>query len=183
MSKTDLSSYNNDWYNPGGSFVKRGLWYFINAHILKSAMPFMGFKIALLKLFGAKIGKGLVLKPHVSIKYPWNLEIGNHVWIGENVWIDNLDKVRIGNNVCISQGALILSGNHNYKKSSFDLIVKPIAIDDGAWIGAKSIVTQGVIIGKEAVLQVNAVASTDLDAYGVYGGTPAIKLKERVIEK
>ncbi|MBL7918032.1 MAG: colanic acid biosynthesis acetyltransferase WcaF, partial [Bacteroidia bacterium] len=172
MNKTDLSTFNNTWYNPGGSFLKRSLWYFINAHVLKSAMPFMGFKIALLKMFGAKIGKGLVLKPHVSVKYPWHLEIGNHVWIGENVWIDNLDKVKIGDNVCLSQGALLLSGNHNYKKTSFDLIVKPIIIEEGAWIGAKSIVTQGVIIGQHAVLKVNSVATSNLEAYGIYNGNP-----------
>lgn len=181
QGKTDLSRFNNAWYKKGGNSVSRLLWYLINAHILKSAMPFMGIKIFLLKLFGAKIGKGLVIKPHVSIKYPWNLNIGNHVWIGENVWIDNLDVVSIGNHVCISQGALIMSGNHNYTKSTFDLMTKKITIEDGAWIGAKSVVCQGVNIGSHAVLSVQSVASDDLEPYGIYRGNPAAKVKERTI--
>jgi putative colanic acid biosynthesis acetyltransferase WcaF len=134
-----------------------------------------------LGVFGAKIGKGLVIKPHVSIKYPWNLTIGDHCWIGERTWIDNLDKVSIGNNVCLSQGALILSGNHDYKSTKFDLIVKPIIIEDGAWIGAKSIVCQGVTIKSHAVLLVNSVAVQDLDSYCIYRGNPAEKIKERII--
>ena len=81
---------------------------------------FIRLKIYLLKIFGAKIGKGVIIKPGVNIKYPWNLYIGDHVWIGENVWIDNLDDVIINNHVCVSQGAMLLCGNHNYKKSSFN---------------------------------------------------------------
>jgi len=180
--KTNLSHFNNTWFKPGGNVVSRFLWYHINAFILKSSLPFMGVKIVLLKLFGAKIGKGLVIKPHVSIKYPWNLTIGNHVWIGENVWIDNLDLVAIGNNVCISQGALIMSGNHNYTKPTFNLITKKIIIEDGAWICAKSVVCQGVNIGSHAVLGIQSVASDNLEPYSIYRGNPATKVKERAIE-
>ncbi|MDP4687697.1 MAG: colanic acid biosynthesis acetyltransferase WcaF, partial [Salibacteraceae bacterium] len=102
-------------------------------------------------------------------------------WIGENVWIDNLDKVVIGKHVCISQGALILSGNHDFSKSTFDLIVQPITIEDGAWIGAKSVVTQGVTVASHAVLAVSSVASSSLESYSIYRGNPAVKVKERVI--
>lgn len=180
-SKTDLSTFNNKWYKPGGNVISRLIWYFVNAMFFKSSYPLMGPKRFLLRLFGAEIGKKLIIKPHVSIKYPWNLSIGNHCWLGENVWIDNLDKVSIGNNVCISQGALILSGNHNYKSRSFDLMVKPIIIEDGVWIGAKSIVCQGIRCKSHSVLMVNSVANSDLEEYGIYRGNPAEKIKERVI--
>lgn len=120
----DLSLYNNAWYNTGASVIKRTLWYFANSAILNNSfIPFSRIKIKVLRLFGAKIGKGVVIKPSVNIKYPWNLKIGDYVWIGENVWIDNLVEVSIGDNVCISQGAMLLCGNHNYKKTSFDLMV------------------------------------------------------------
>lgn len=177
--KTDLSSFNNSWYNPG-SKLKIGLWFFCNALFLKNKyLPFSGIKVVVLRLFGAKIGQGVVIKPSISVKYPWRLMIGNNVWIGENVWIDNLDDVTIGHNVCISQGALILCGNHNYKKSSFDLIIKPIVLKDGVWIGAKSTVTQGVVCYEESVLTVSSVASADLEANGIYQGNPAKKIRER----
>lgn len=140
------------------------------------------WKRNILRLFGARIGKGVVIKPHVQVKYPWKLEVGDHAWIGEHVWIDDLDEVTIGAHACISQGALLLSGNHDYSKSSFDLVVKPIRIEDGAWIGAKSVVTQGVTVGSHAVLTVGSVASSDLEAWGIYRGSPAVKVKERSIE-
>lgn len=138
---TTLKEYNNSWYNTGGYSCSRLLWYFINLWFMKCHwMPISSMRCALLRLFGAKIGKGVVIKPGVSVKYPWRLSIGDYSWIGENVWIDNLDNVSIGSNCCISQGAMLLCGNHNYKKSTFDLIIKPITIEDGAWIGAKSVV-------------------------------------------
>lgn len=181
--RTDLSKFNNSWFDPGGNIFSRGIWYFINAFVLKGAMPFMRPKRFWLRLFGAKIGKGVIIKPHISVKYPWNLEVGDHTWIGENVWIDNLGKVKIGAHVCISQGAMILSGNHNYSKSSFDLMVKDIVIEDGAWLGAKSLVCQGVTVGSHAVLSVSSVASENLEPYCIYRGNPATKIKDRSIEK
>ena len=63
--------------------------------------------------------KGVVIKPNVKIKYPWNLYIGNNSWLGEKVWIDNLDIVSVGNNCCISQGAYLLTGNHDYRSEYF----------------------------------------------------------------
>ncbi|CDF80620.1 acetyltransferase [Formosa agariphila KMM 3901] len=135
-----------------------------------------------MKLFGAKIGKGVVIKPGVNIKFPWLLTIGDYTWIGEKVWIDNLAEVIIGKNVCISQEAMLLCGNHNYKKSTFDLMVGKVNIEDGAWVGAKSIVCPGVTIGSHAILTVNSVATTRLDANNIYQGNPAKQIRKRVIE-
>ena len=134
-------------------------------------------------MFGARIGNGVVIKPHVHIKYPWKLVVGDYSWIGEYVWIDNLDSVQIGSNVCLSQGALILSGNHDYKSTSFNLILKPIEIKDGAWVGAKSVVTQGVKIGSHAVLSVGSIASSDMEEFGIYRGNPAEFIKRRQIKE
>ncbi|MBS1503846.1 MAG: colanic acid biosynthesis acetyltransferase WcaF, partial [Bacteroidetes bacterium] len=89
MRKTDLSSYNNHPYYPGGNALKRVLWYYTNIFFFKSSLfPFYGLKVFLLRVFGARLGKKVEIKPCVNIKYPWNLTIGDHVWIGENVWID-----------------------------------------------------------------------------------------------
>jgi putative colanic acid biosynthesis acetyltransferase WcaF len=182
LLKTDLSSFNNKWYKPGKSLLTRCLWYFVNYVFFKSIFPFYGPKRFLLKLFGAKIGKGVVIKPHVSIKYPWRLVIGNHVWIGENVWIDNLAKVTLQDNTCISQGALLLCGNHNYKRTTFDLITGEIVLEEGSWVGAKTVVCPGVRIGKQSLLTVGSVATTSLEAYWIYQGNPAKKIKPREIK-
>ena len=144
-------------------------------------MPVSRIKVFLLRVYGAKLGRGVVIKPCVNIKYPWKLVIGNYSWIGEKVWIDNLDQVSIGNSVCISQGAYLLTGNHNFKKITFDLVTAPISIEDGVWIGASAIVCPGVICSTHAVLSVAAVATQNLEPYFIYKGNPAIKTLERVI--
>jgi putative colanic acid biosynthesis acetyltransferase WcaF len=121
----------------------------------------------------------VVIKPRVTIKYPWFLTTGDHSWIGENVWIDNLAEVSMGNNVCLSQGSMLLTGNHDYSKSNFDLIVKEITLEDGVWIGAKSIVAGGVICHDHSVLTAGSVATKEMEAYSIYQGNPAGKVRER----
>jgi putative colanic acid biosynthesis acetyltransferase WcaF len=133
----------------------------------------------LLRLFGASVGKGVIIKPRVNIKYPWKLTIGNHVWIGEGVWIDNLGEVSIGDHSCISQGAMLLCGNHNYKKSSFDLMVGDIVLEEGVWVGAHAVVCPGVTCHSHSVLTVKSIATSNLESYTIYQGNPAIKVKAR----
>ena len=182
LRKTDLASFNNSWYKPG-SMIKIALWQFFSAIILINHLSvFSSLKVAVLKLFGAKIGIGVVIKQGVRIKYPWLLEIGNHVWIGECCWIENHAKVIIGHHVCLSQGAMLLCGNHDYKKSTFELMVGEIVLEDGVWIGAKALVCPGITCKSHAVLSVDSVASSNLDAYAIYRGNPAVKLRDRVIE-
>jgi putative colanic acid biosynthesis acetyltransferase WcaF len=101
--------------------------------------------------------------------------------LGENCWIDNISPVTLGNHVCISQDAFLLTGNHDYKKMDFPLITKSIVIEDGAWIGAKSIVMGGVLVQTHAVLSIASVATKNLDSYSIYQGNPAVKIKERNI--
>ncbi|MPR36792.1 WcaF family extracellular polysaccharide biosynthesis acetyltransferase [Salmonirosea aquatica] len=177
--QTDLSAYDNSWYKPGG-LVRRYAWFLLGRLFIHTYLPLpVGFKRMLLRAFGAKIGKNVMIKPKVNIKYPWFLSIGENTWIGENVWIDNLAQVNIGPNCCLSQGALLLTGNHNYKSTRFDLSVSPIILEAGVWIGARAIVGPGVICQSHAVLAVNSVASKNLDAYTIYGGNPAQWIRNR----
>lgn len=179
----DLSKYNNDWYHIGASKVKLAFWFLIKILVFMNPMfPFMGIKVMLLRMFGAKVGKGIVIKTSVNIKFPWQLEVGDFVWIGERVWIENQGRVVIGNNVCLSQGATLMTGNHNYKKRTFDLIVKGITLENGVWIGTNAVVCPGVNCGSHAVLTVNSVAVQNLEPWWIYQGNPAIKLRERIME-
>ncbi len=178
----DLSKYDKTKYNPGRGFVVRLLWYYVNLLFFKSYwLPVYGVKRLLLRMFGARVGKGVVIKPGVNIKYPWRLQVGDNVWIGEGVWIDNLADVVIGNNVVISQGAMLLTGNHDYKSRTFDIFVRPIVLEDGVWIGAKGVVTPGVTCHTHSVLTAGAVLTGDMQAYGIYQGNPAIWVKQRKI--
>ncbi len=181
--KTDLSNS----ITPGINLVillKRFFWYFKNMFVFKTSFPWPGaLKVLTLKLWGAKVGNGVVIKPCVNIKYPWFLEIGDNVWLGENSWIDNLGKVKIGNNVSISQGAMLLTGNHNYKKETFDLMIGEITLEDGVWVGAQAVVCPGVTMHSHSILTAGSVLTKDADAYGIYQGNPAVKVKERVISE
>ena len=179
--KVNLESYDNSWFKPGNS-IKIFLWYMVNELVLKNSyLPFSSPRKLVLKFFGAKIGSGVIFKPGINVKYPWHLIIGDHCWIGENVWIDNLSQVTIENNVCLSQGAMLLCGNHNYKEATFDLKVEPIIIKTGAWLGAKTIVCPGVTIGSHSILSVGSIATKDLEAYCIYKGNPALKINDRII--
>jgi putative colanic acid biosynthesis acetyltransferase WcaF len=166
--KVSLQSYNNEWFNA----------LFFDSYFF----PFSNCKSWILKQFGAKVGKRIVIKPKVNIKYPWNIKIGDDVWIGESVWIDSLTNISLGNNTCISQGAYLLTGNHNFNTTTFELITKEIVIEDGVWIGAKSIVAPGVTCFSHSVLTANSIATKNLEPYSIYQGNPAVKIKDRVIQ-
>jgi putative colanic acid biosynthesis acetyltransferase WcaF len=162
------------------SLVKLVLWMLVSALLFRHSLAvFSGLKCFILRLFGAKLGKAVLIKPSVNIKFPWKLQIGNDVWVGEGVWIDNLSEVIIENDVCISQGAYLLTGNHNYKLDTFDLITEPITIKQGTWIGAKAIVCPGVTCGENSVLSVYSVATENLEPNAVYQGNPAKNIRTR----
>lgn len=181
--KTNLAAYNSNNYDHGASWLKRILWFYMSALIFKNPLfPSSAFKVFLLKLFGAKLGKGIVLRHRLNIKSPWFLGIGDDSWIGEGVWIDNLVPVKIGSNVCLSQGATLLTGNHNFSKKTFDLITGGIVLEDGVWIGAKALVCPNVVAAEHAVLTAGSVATKNMEAYFIYQGNPAVKVKQRVIE-
>ncbi len=180
--KTDLSQYDNSWYHPGRSFLVRALWYVTNAlFFLNPLISSSSLKVSLLKLFGASIGRGVVIKPRVNVKYPWHLKVGEYSWIGEGVWVDNLTDVSIGAHCCLSQGALLLCGNHNYKRSGFDLQVAPITLEEGVWIGALGVVVGGTVCASHSVLGVQSVAPLEMKPYTIYRGNPAVAVHQRVI--
>lgn len=177
--RSDLSKFNTGDYKPGPK-TKIIVWYLINYFIFNSSLPWpYSLKIKLLRGFGARVGNGLVIKTNVRIKNPWRLSIGKNCWIGESVWIDNLAEVNIGDNVCLSQGSMLLTGNHNYSHTDFTYRLGSIHIEDGVWIGAKSIVCPGVICKSHSILTVNSVACKNMDPWNIYSGNPALPVRER----
>ncbi len=138
-------------------------------------------KAAVLRAFGARIGNGVVIKPNVHIKYPWRLSIGDYSWIGERSWIDNLANVRIGSNVCVSQGAYLCTGNHDWTDPHMVLMVKEIAVEDGSWIGAFARIAPGVTVGSQSVVTLGSVLLRDADPSGIYAGNPAVRIGNRIL--
>jgi putative colanic acid biosynthesis acetyltransferase WcaF len=169
-------------FDKGASTLKIFCWYFTSMLFFRSGLiPVSTILVFILRLFGAKIGKEVRIKPYIYIHYPWKLSVGDYCWLAESR-IENLAEITIGNNVCVSQNAMLLTGNHDYKKAEFDLITKPIILEDGVWIGANTTVCPGIIAASHAVLTVGSIATKNLEAYCIYQGNPAVKVKERIID-
>lgn len=156
--KRNLAAYDNSSFDPGRSVAVRVLWYYLSLLLFENGwIPASGLKCVCLRFFGASIGTAVVVKPQVRIKYPWRLVVGDNCWIGQDVWIDNLDVVALEDNVCVSQGAYFCTGSHNHRSSTFDLKTAPIVVKHGAWIAAKAILLGGAVIDQCEVVPAGAV--------------------------
>jgi putative colanic acid biosynthesis acetyltransferase WcaF len=178
--RVDLSTFSTGGFERGASTLKELLWLVVSQLLFQLCpLKLSALKAAVLRWFGASVGRGVVIKPEVKITFPWKLTLGDHVWLGEQCWLLNLAPIEIASHVCISQRAFLCTGNHNYKSPAFNLITKPIRVQAGAWIGASAFVGPGVTVGTHAVLTAGSVATKDLQPYGIYQGNPAVLIKKR----
>jgi len=178
----DFSRYTTGQFDRGAGVVKESLWLVVSLILFRLCpFSFSTLKRAALRAFGASIGRDVTIKPQVKITFPWKLTVGDHVWIGEECWLLNLERIVIGSNVSISQRAVLCTGSHDYKQVTFDLITRPITLKDGVWIGAGCWVGPGVTMESHAILAMGSVATKNLDPHGIYRGNPAVLVKKRVI--
>ncbi len=182
--KVSLASFDNAWYSPGRPLLVRAA--------LDGAEPPLPARPAspgpprsrppCSAPSAPASGQGVVLKPHLHVKYPWHLSVGDHSWIGEGVWIDSLGPVRIGSDACLSQGVMVETGNHDWSRPTFDLLVKEVVVEDGAWAAVRSLLLPGARLASHAVLGAGSVLSGATEPYGIYVGVPATRVRERVIQ-
>ncbi len=175
-------NFNKKDFETGASLFKTSCWYFISSIAFTSRLiPFSNILVMLLRAFGAEIGKEVRIKPGIYIKYPWKLTIGDFSWLAD-CYIENLDQVTIGKNVCISQKAIILTGNHDYKSENFDLITKPIKLEDGVWVGANATICPGITASSHSIILVGSVLTENTIPYHIYRGNPAVAIRRRVMK-
>jgi putative colanic acid biosynthesis acetyltransferase WcaF len=176
----DLSKPDNALLKRGRPLVIEAIWHFFGSPLVRSELlPFSQLKCWTLRLFGARIGRGVYIKPGVRVKFPWYLYVGDHTWLGERLWIDNLAQVTIGAHVCVSQDVYLCTGNHDWSDPHMKLFHKPIALKDGCWVAARSMVCPGVTVGECAVAVGGSVVATSIPDYEIHGGNPAAFLKHR----
>jgi putative colanic acid biosynthesis acetyltransferase WcaF len=175
----DLKNFENSDFTRGASRLREMAWLLISALTVAGPIPGSRWRASLLRAFGAKIAKGVVLKPRVQVKFPWRLEIDDNAWIGEGAWIDNLALVRIGRDCCISQGAYLGTGNHDWTSPSFDLVTSPIILEDQCWVGARATVVPGTYIEQGAVLGMGAVGAGRLKGWTIYSAGRAFEFGAR----
>jgi putative colanic acid biosynthesis acetyltransferase WcaF len=173
-----LDQFQNSDFVRGASRTTEALWWLARSLLFAPWFPVpSSIKVAVLRLFGARIGRGVVIRSRVNITFPWRFECGDHVWIGAEVMILSLDQVRLGSHVCISQRAFLCTGSHDHRQERFDLITRKIEIGDGCWVGAQAFLGPGVVMGKGSVVAAGAVVIKDVDAGIVVGGNPAKPLQ------
>lgn len=172
-----LDQFNNSSYQRGASVLKESLWILLKITFFQSAFPWpTALKCIFLRIFGAKIGHGVVIRPRVNITMPWRLSLGDHVWIGEGATLLLLDKITIGSHVCISQESYLCTGSHDYRKESFDLVTQPILIEDQVWVAARVFISPGTVIRSQSMIQPCSLVRGELEGNSVYRGNPCSKV-------
>ncbi|OAM87844.1 WcaF family extracellular polysaccharide biosynthesis acetyltransferase [Termitidicoccus mucosus] len=170
----DFSRFRNPEFHRGAPRWKEVLWWIVRSLLFAPWFPLpSSMKVAVLRVFGAKVGRKVVIRSRVNITFPWRLEIGDHVWIGDDVFILSLDRVKIGSHVCISQGAFFCTGSHDHRKDTFDLITAPISIGDRSWVAARAFIGPGVTAGPDVVIGAGAVVVRDVPEGMAAYGSPA----------
>ena len=176
----NLSSFDNSNFDRGASRLKEMFWAICSRIWFRGGVfPAYRWRRFLLRLFGAKIGRGVVVKPGARIAMPWRLTVGDHVWIGEEAYILNLAPVTIGSNVCISQRTFLCTGSHDWSDPAFALRTAPITVEDGVWVSANVFVAGGVTLHGGAVVTAGSVVTSDMPEGMICSGNPCVPVKGR----
>ena len=147
-----------------------GIWFPFQHLIFKSSLLPSSLRPLLLNIFGASVGRRVFIRRGVKVHFPWNIEIGDDCWIGEEVWFINHEKITIGSDVCISQRAIICSSGHDYRSSSLEYSHKPIRIKDGAWVCLDAKVLAGVSLGECSVVSAGEIVRKSIPDYSLLLG-------------
>lgn len=146
------------------------IWLLFQSIFFRTSFTPRFLSLLLLRLFGASIGKNVSFRRGFRVHFPWNLEIGDDCWIGEEVWFINHEKVTIGSNVSISQRSIICSGSHDYRSESLEYAHKAVVIKDGAWVCLGAKVLPGVTIGECSVVSAGEIVRKSLPDYSMLIG-------------
>jgi putative colanic acid biosynthesis acetyltransferase WcaF len=178
----DLSSYRKA--GRPGDLLRRALWECVQLpfHPLRPrGLSWM--RVALLRMFGAKIGKNVLICGGVRVHVPWNLELGDYAAIGDKVEIYNLAPIRIGAHTTVSQHTYLCASSHDYTRSDFPLYSLPITVGPQAWIAAGAFVAPGVTIGEGSVVGARSVVLRDIPPWTVAAGNPCKLIKPREVRR
>ena len=170
-----LSEYDNQTFDRGCGRLKEACWFFVRCVFFMTAW----FRCHLLRLFGARIGQGVIIRSRVNITFPWRLALGNHVWLGEEVNLHSLAPIVIEDHVCLSQRAFLCTGSHDFRSAGFDLKTGPITIAPHSWIAANVFVGPNVHLGPHAMVTAGSVVTRSLPAASILSGNPA-EVRERL---
>lgn len=181
-SVVDLRQYNQSWYSPGRPKWLVLLWWLMQAVVFPVTLhAHHAPRRFLLRLFGAKVGKQVVIRPSARFYYPWKIEIGDYSWIGSDVELYSLDHIRIGEHCVVSQHSYLCTGSHDVTDRAFGLKTAPITLENGVWVATNCFVGPGVTIGANTVVGACSSVFSDLPSQHICLGTPCRPLKPREV--
>lgn len=167
-----------------GYKIKSRLWSFVNATFFRWTPWFMRrTRIAILKIFGAKVEWSCSISGGAEIVDPWNLTMGHLSSIDKDCYVLCRDKITIGAKTCIGRGVYLLPASHNVSSPNFEMITAPIIIGNNVWIATKAMINKGLRIGDGAVIASYANVIKSVDEWTIVGGHPAKFIKKREITK
>ncbi len=158
----DLSGFQGYGYDKGRPKVIQALWLLVQGTFLQRWWLPYSWRNAVLRAFGAKIGKGVMIRHNVTIHWPWKLEVKDNSWIGVDTWILNLEPVTIGSNTCLSQSTYICTGSHLFNHDNFEFDNAPIVIGDRVWVASRASILRGVTVGDDSVVGAMALVTKDV---------------------
>ena len=159
------------------------IWWIVQALLFHpSPQVLYGWRRFLLRLFGARIGRGVLIRPSASVTYPWKLTIGDWSWIGDHVTLYTLGEITIGESAVVSQHSYLCTGSHDYTRPTFDLYAVPIHIESEAWLATKVFVSPGVTVKRGAIVGACSVVLKDVPAGMICAGNPLRVLRPRSTE-
>jgi putative colanic acid biosynthesis acetyltransferase WcaF len=161
-SNRSLAARRGRPYDKGRGLAMQMLWVALSTLVFTQVWCPNRLRCAILRLFGARIGDGVLIRHRVTVQWPWKLSIGDNSWIGTGAELYNLDDIVIGSDVCISQCAFLCTGSHDRWSPSFEFDNAPIVIEDGVWICARSTVLRGVTIGANSVVGATSLVYRDI---------------------
>lgn len=157
-----LAAFSGTGYDKGRSKFVQAMWFACQNLVFGKWWCPVGLRTGLLRAFGAQIGDGVFIRHRVRVLWPWKLTVGDDTWIGEDVWLLNLEPIFVGSNVCLSQGAQLITGSHDRHSASFEYDNGPIVVGDGAWIAARATILRRVTIGPGATIGACALVTQNV---------------------
>lgn len=155
-------------------------WWLIQASMFRWSPQFAyGFRRWLLRCFGAQVGGGVLVRPSVTVTYPWKVRIGANAWVGDDVVLYSLGEIDVGAHSVVSQRSYLCAADHDYRQIDFPIRACKVVIGDEAWVAADVFVGPGVTIGKGAVIGARSSVFRDMPSGMVCMGYPCAPVKAR----
>lgn len=182
MPQIRLDQFDHSKVDRGRSRFVEVLWFLVKWAFFDTALPWpYGFKRTWLRLFGAQVGKGVVIRTRVYVHFPWRLSIGDHCWVGDGTQLLSIAPITMEDHAALAHEVYLAAGGHDIRSATMAPKNEPITIKSGVWVATRAFIGPGVTIHENAVVGAGAVVTSDVEPNAIVTGNPAKAVREREI--